>query len=488
VQPVTTGLLLLPALATADEPPSGRWVWGDPHAHSGLSYDGCEDDEALCAPRGALPGEDVFDQAADNALDFAALTDHAEADTFEPEGQGGAQVDIWARQAELVQQAEGGPVLPILGYEWTGFRDEDRRGHPLGSHRTVLLASDEACAARRVPGFQLSGGQRLAPDGVALYVGTSTAPVEEVSKLWDALDAAEADCGPTRWITFAHHSAYENPQTTDWDLRQNRPSRETLVEVASEHGSSECLDTAAQGCDWRLDEAQGYLPEGSVQAALDHGYTLGFVGGTDSHDARPGSLSDGPGAVGQLEDGAPRHQYSAGALTGVFLEDGQDLSIDALFDALEARRTLATSGPRPQLRAWAESTDGRVWLPGEVLPREAMPVQLHLEPGDPGPDYTLQSVERLGPGGAVEDQDDGADLQMTWDGAPGDYTYLRLRYDSPLAADGEDRVWLSPWFVERRCGCASTPRGGAGWAAFLAVITLTWRRRGPKARSPSAGA
>lgn len=487
MQPVKIGLLLaLSGPAPAAAPPAGRWVWGDLHAHSDLSYDGCEDDQALCAPRGELPAEDFYATAAAEGLDFAALTDHAEADTLEPEGEGGPQVDLWARQAEVVQQAESGPVLPILGYEWTGFRDDERRGHPLGSHRTVLLSGDEACAALRVPGFQLSGGQRVAPDGEAVYVGTSTAPVEEVAQLWDALDAAEADCGPGRWITFAHHSAYENPQVTDWDLRVNRPSREALIEVASEHGSSECLDTAAPGCDWRLDEAQGYLPEGSVQAALDRGYTLGFVGGTDSHDARPGSLADGPGAVGQLDGGAPRHQFSAGALTGVFLEDGQDLSIDALFDALEARRALATSGPRPQLSAWAESADGRVWLPGEELPRDAMPVELHLEPGDPGPDYTLQTVERLGPGGALEDEADGDELVMTWDGAPGEYTYLRLRYTAPLAADGEERVWISPWFVERRCGCA-TARGGAGYASLLAVIALLRRRR-PISRSPSAGA
>ncbi len=476
--------LLCLLLARADDPPEGRWVWGDLHAHSGWSYDGCEDEGALCAPRGALPGEDFFEEAAASTLDFAALTDHAEAGSWGPEGADGPLWDVWDEQAAVVQRAEGGPVLPLLGYEWTAFREDEHRGHARGTHRTVILAEDDACVPRRISGFLFDGGAQTAPDGLSVYLQSEAEPVDTVSDLWEALDAAEAACGPTRWLTFAHHSAYTNPQQTDWGLDENRPTRETLIEIASEHGSSECVDPDAEGCDWRRNDAQGYAPEGSVQAALDAGFALGFVGGTDSHDARPGSLADGPGAVGHLVNSLPRQQLAPGALTGVLLLDGEALDANTLLDALALRRTLASSGPRPDLRAWAQSEDGSVWLPGELLPRDAMPVTIYLELGDPGEGYTLSQVERLGPGGQVEETSAASEATMTWSGRPGDWTYLRLRYDAPASADGEERVWLSPWFVERRCGCALVPAASLGpLASILLAAALLARRRQPRDRS-----
>lgn len=458
----------------AGEPPEGAWVWGDLHAHSGWSHDGCEDAEADCAPRATTPAEDFFAEAEAADLDFAALTDHAEAGSWLPEGEGGPSYEVWSGQAGAVEAARGGVVLPVLGYEWTAYRDDEKRGHPRGTHRTVLLGSAEPCDARRVPGFVYADLVHTGSDGRATWTQSEVEPVDRVADLWEALDGAEERCGPTRWVSFAHHPAYALPQATDWGLRENRPDRETLVEIASEHGSSECLDLGAEGCDWRVNEAQGYLPEGSVQAALDRGYTLGFVGGTDAHDARPGSLSDGPGAVGQIEDGAIRRHFAPGAITGVFLEG--DLDLDSLFDALEDRRTLASTGPRPELRAWAEGADGLTYLPGEALPRAALPARLFLEAAE-AEGYALSAIERLGPGGLIEDRSDGPDYEGAWDASPGDWTYLRLRYASDSAEDGEERVWLSPWFVERRCGCGSGAPASLLATALATALAAARRQR-----------
>ena len=65
-----------------------QWLWGDLHAHSNLSMDGCEDVDQNCSERGSTPAEDFFDQARSHALDFAALTDHAEYVTYRPDGAG----------------------------------------------------------------------------------------------------------------------------------------------------------------------------------------------------------------------------------------------------------------------------------------------------------------------------------------------------------------------------------------------------------------
>lgn len=461
--------------------PEGRWVWGDLHAHSGYSFDGCEDPEADCGPLGETPAEGFFEAAVASDLDFAALTDHAEADRLLPDGEGGAELDVWDGQRAAVAAAQGGAVLGVLGFEWTAFRDDERRGHPRGSHRTVLLSDPEACAALRVPGYQFDGGSYARDRGEALYVQDAEEVADRPSELWEALDDGVEACGG-RWLSFAHHPAFDVPQPTDWNLNENAPDREMVVEIYSEHGSSECLDTTQDGCDWRIDTDKGYIAEGSVQAALAEGYRLGFVGGTDSHDARPGSLEDGAGPVAHWDGGEVRRHFAAGGLTGVWLDDGVDLDVDALFDAIEARATLATSGPRPQLRVWVEGADGQIYLPGALLPRSAIPARTRFEVIDEDSDYVLEAVERVGPDGAVEDL--SGDPEASWDPGPREHAYLRLRY---LDADGvEERVWLSPWFVESRCGCASDGAGAGGGVA-LALLALTRRRRRTGRRCGRAG-
>lgn len=469
---------LLPLLGIAPaqaEDTEGRWVWGDLHAHSGWSFDGCEHAEAGCTPRGDLPAEDFFANAAAQNLDFAALTDHAEADLWMPEGEGGAEIEIWDGMAATVAAAADGPVLGVLGYEWTNTRDDEEDGQPRGSHRTVLFDDPSACAARHIGGQQWSEARETLDGGGAFVQAESAESTRELSDLWDTLDAAQDACGPFRWLSFAHHSAYRTPQPTVWSLAENAPDRETLVEIYSEHGSSECLNTSASGCDWRLNSAQSYLSEGSVQAALDEGFVLGFLAGTDSHDARPGSTDDGPSAVAHAVEGGARVQFDAGGLSGVFLEDGGSgaPAVGDLFDALEARRTLASSGPRPALLATARGEDGKNYLPGEVIPLDARPLRLRLDPGEAPEGYTLVSVEQIGPGGERLGQGEGS-WSNSWDPRPGDWTYLRLRY---LDAEGvEERVWLSPWFAARRCGCASAGQSGGALLAALGVLARRRRR------------
>ena len=179
-------VLLLLTVAVAADP---VWVWGDLHAHSGWSFDGCEDPDAACAPLGETPAADFYAVAAEMDLDFAALTDHAEADLYLPEGEGGPELDVWEGQAAVVQAADGGPVLPLLGYEWTAFRDDERRGHGRGSHRTVLLGEADPCVARRISGFQLPDGERLVDGSSALYLQEQEVSADNVRQLWDALDA-----------------------------------------------------------------------------------------------------------------------------------------------------------------------------------------------------------------------------------------------------------------------------------------------------------
>ena len=122
-------------------------AWGDLHAHSGLSNDGCEDVEDDCTARGDRPAENIFARAEANGLHFLAMTDHAEWKGW-TDLQTGLTTSIWDGTRELIRRQEDGPTVGILGYEWTSCESDDYSG----SHRTILLEDPGACEAWRVPG------------------------------------------------------------------------------------------------------------------------------------------------------------------------------------------------------------------------------------------------------------------------------------------------------------------------------------------------
>lgn len=433
----------------------GRWTWGDLHAHSRWSNDGCEDPDNDCLARGDLPAADFFANAADEGLDFAAITDHAEWETFRPEGADGPELAVWDGQAEAVANALTGLVLPLLGYEWTRSSSAWSETHQLGSHRTVLLSDPSACDAYRVAG-QIGVDDDWVPElGDWYFSSANNVSALTVAGLWEALDAAAETCeAGVRWLSFAHHPAYERPQVTDWLVDENTPTQERLVEICSEHGCSECADPSAEGCDFGYNEDQVYYPDGSAQTALDQGYQLGFVGGTDSHDSRPGSLGDGPSRVawwldsdGDGADDTPARQFGDGAITGALVNG--PLSAEALFDSLEARRTVASTGPRPDLRVFARGASGTLYAPGMAIPTTDAPIVLSLTLDareDERSGASFGRVDLIGTGGELVDGSEELEVAWSWTPEFGDWAYLRLRYQHE---DGsEERVWVSPWFAE----------------------------------------
>lgn len=496
---LTLLLLGVACAATACRTPSDEltsveegstWVWGDLHAHSGWSYDGCEQPDANCTPRGETPAADFFEQAEDADLDFAALTDHAEADSLSLDGEGGPALDIWDGQAAVVSAARGGPVLPILGYEWTAYDSAVREGHSRGSHRTVLLSDPSACVAWRVPGSALRAASENRPEGAPDFSQRADASISNrAAQLAQALDDAAGRCPEVEALSFVHHSAWDPPEPTDWLLDENRLGDDRLIEIFSEHGSSECADLGAEGCDWAT-EPDHYYPDGAAQTALDRGLTVGFVGGTDSHDGRPGSLEDGPSAVAQWEDvdqdgvpDSPRRQLTGGGLTGVLLAAGEPLDAAHLFDNLSARRTLATSGPRPELRAAVFDDAGQAWSFGEAVPSEGT-LRVEVELSALSEEELDLRLELIGPGGALLAWSADASLHAEWDPAPGDTLYLRARF---FRSDGEeDRLWLSPWFANvTECTCGPpTPDPSRGLFLVGAVIfaLVSLRRAAPALR------
>ena len=95
------------------------------------------------------------------------------------------------------------------------------------------------------------------------------------------------------------------------DLTYHDPALEPAVEVTSDHGTFE----------WILEEA------------LERNYKMGFFGGSDSHNGRPGN--DTPGFQ--------HRRYSKAGLAAVY---APELTISDVLSAYKARRIYATTGAR----------------------------------------------------------------------------------------------------------------------------------------------
>jgi hypothetical protein len=440
--------------------------WGDPHAHSNLSHDGCEVPDADCGNRGAYPGEDFFANAVDVGLDFAASTEHGEWHELWVDDE--LAWLLWDETLSQVDDAliyEDQGFVPLLGYEWTNFRnpfdildegdeaadfpDDFDRGH-----KTVLFRNTDVCERYRIGAPTLTDAYRKGDSGLVYRVVEDRPVAATVEDLLIELEAAEEECGAEDLLTFFHHPAYMFPNPVSWSLEANAPDPdvEMLVEVASEHGSSECRDPTQEGCDfWVNDQsATEHLWWGSIQEALTQGHRLGFLGGSDSHDARPGSLDEAStigaywDADGDGEPDLPSQLFQTGAVTGVWIEGGFDR--DSLWEGLTSRRTMATTGPRGRVALVALDQTGTPYLPGGVIPATRFPLQLTaiVEPGD---DWELEAIEVVEPG-------DGTVIASTEDTClevgladPGTHAfYVRARIND---GETEHRVWLSPLFIER---------------------------------------
>ena len=253
------------------------------------------------------------------------------------------------------------------------------------------------------------------------------------------LRSTDVDAGPNRAAEAAHPSHLEwpaetllVPHHTNIDSTYDEPGNEQaephwleydwstkntairLVEVVQCRGNFEADEVDA---DWGI--VTGGIGA-SVQDALEQGYRIGFVGGTDNHSGAPTRDSLNPGAYA--------------GLTGVYAEE---LSRAAIWDALWNRRTYSTSGV---------PIVGRVRIAGVELGGEA-----HAHTGDVRLDAELHGTA------PIQRIDVFGDRRVVWTAAPDEldvelrdvllpdanWYYLRLRQ-----RDGH-RAWFSPVWVDR---------------------------------------
>jgi hypothetical protein len=327
----------------------------------------------------------------------------------------GAPEDYFA----YARQVAGLDVAALTDHDAFGVRAMDEH---LETWRRILAAADaadEPGAFVAYAGYEwtnwTSGHKHV------LFSGAGPRPLlssrdpryDTPPELWAAL--------PPGALTIAHHPG-GGPIGTDWTYHDTE--REPLAEIISIHGNSE-----SYGCPRMI-----YRPKrgGFVFDALGRGIHLGILGGGDTHNGHPG-MGD-PGAF-------------TNGLAGVW---ARALTREAVWEALRARRTFATSGPRIQLYA---ELDGRPL--GAELPLGKAPPTLRVFALA---ERDIVKIEILRNGEVLQTHRDRGLLnrfQTPLSGLqPGDWIMLRVTQED------EEQAWSSPfWILPAKEGGCSPPAG-----------------------------
>ena len=338
--------------------PQLRIYWGDPHWQTYFS-------DGIRAP------EELYTFARDEGfLDFGAITDHVEALTDRQ----------WDYFVAVTNDFEApGRFATLLGQEWTNHKPGHRNIYYRADHGPVLRSTD--------PRY------------------------DTLERLWQALDGL-AELEP---LAIPHHSA-NHTMGVDWDLGWN-PRYEKAVEVYSVWGSSECH--ADDGNPRPIGALGGEVRGQHVIDALRRGYQLGFMGGGDVHDGRPGEALHALSYPDQ--DHVPWPQGLTACLA-------PKLSRGAIFDAIRDRRTYATTNNRTYLDIAATDDNGQLRVGIRAASHEGIRQAVII--GNAG------QIERLEP-----TSDDTRCLERMWTcpalGA-GEFIYVRID-----TAEGE-LAWSSP--------------------------------------------
>ncbi|MGH9391886.1 MAG: DUF3604 domain-containing protein, partial [Vicinamibacteria bacterium] len=241
-------------------------------------------------------------------------------------------------------------------------------------------------------------------EGEAELLSSLDPRYENPALLWEALEGRSV-------LTVAHHSA-GGPVSTNWDFVPP-PHLEPVTEVVSVHGSSEASDTPGK--------IYSPVPGNFVRDALDRGLRFGFIGSGDSHDGHPG--------LAQLAS-------PSGGLAAIFSEPATRAGV---LEALRARRTYATNGPRIWLRTWLDEHEMGALVPATG----AATHELRFVVAAPSPVERVDVVRSgaivsVVPGSGRRELSETLTLPPL---RPGEYVYVRV-----VQHDG-GAAWSSPVYV-----------------------------------------
>ncbi len=416
-------LLLAVSPVRASEFFEGRGFYlGDVHVHTGASADGGASDMGSCeGDCGAV--EALVDTARINGLDFIGVVDHVNHITV--------AYDDYRSVNQILRDGNDplGGFVTLLGAEVHFALYSGDLGH-----KSLLL-------------FGTNGQlENLDATDVQPIPDSTSTVIDDCSDIATYMAGVRAALGDA--LLLPHHPATVKPMATDWDCHDMDWG--PAVEIYSEHGNNDRMDTDWDGL-WSDTEATGTVFH--ALSAAGYRYRLGIVGGTDSHDTRPGSVCD--------LDPVLAHQPYGGGLTVVVLPEEDTFDRGSIHDAIVARSTYATSGPlipvvvdyssgQELLGGMGEEIDLETAMDVYIsvrVPKEqaAFVTQVRLRAED-GASYELFSDE--GGGGwsytlAAESLPDFAFVELGIDGA----TWYAEEDCNDGGDNDEERIWLSPtWF------------------------------------------
>ena len=311
-----------------------RLYWGDLHGHTGYS-------DGYGTP------SSFYDHGSQQRLDFCAISDHTEWLNFSGSKLrmgDGSPLPLWSN---LIAEAEDryvpGAFVTFPGFEWTS----DDHGH-----RTVVFGRTAP-----LPPTPPSAQSHPTP-----------------SDLWAAL-------GPYVAMTIPHH-------VTRWgalmDWSDHNPTMERLVEIYSKWGNGASVWTSYEPPTRyrQYPFLRSHAAASGVDAMLALGHRIGIIAASDSHQGHPGSTATddplgtvlpsdeypttGEGFLDALDRGytvdlrEPRG--GGGGLAAVW---APELTREAIWEGLYARRTLGTSGIRPIVKFGVR--DGAASSPGAMM-------------------------------------------------------------------------------------------------------------------------
>ena len=257
-----------------------KYFWGDPHNHTGFS-DGFTT---------AGPSQSYGYAKNTTNLDFAVVTDHAEAIWGCPL----SKEEIDKIETAAASYNSPGKFVTFFGFEWTGSFPWNKNWPVNQGHAHVIFPAD----------------------GVICRADTN-----ECNSFEKLIEKVEP-FGP---MVIRHHVCSSWAPATFPDK-----SLETMpvLEIASSHGSCECNDCPGLIPD-RVAGKENY-----IRSALLSGIHYGIVGGSDNHNARPGA---------RKFPGKENLNMDAGGLTCVI---AKELTREGIFSAIKGRSCYATTSAR----------------------------------------------------------------------------------------------------------------------------------------------
>lgn len=333
----------------AGAPPTRQILFGDLHVHTTFSMDAFLRSLPIMGGDGAHPPADACDFARYcSALDFFALTDHAESLTPEH----------WRESIESIRQCNavaGDPADPDLvayvGWEWShvGQVPEEHYGHKNVIFRDL---GDDDLPARPIGAGGLASDAFRADPGLSLWT-LATIPIREFSRRQRYLDLAHF----TREIkSMRDCSEAANTRDLPSDCRELASTPATLFEKLDQWG----LDALVipHGSSWGFYTPPGYSWDKQLTAAQRSARYQNLIevysGHGNSEEYRPWRAVEPAGdgfACPAPVDGHETCCWRAGEIIRSRCPDPTSAACEAA--VVEARRAYANAGAA-----------GRVTIPG----------------------------------------------------------------------------------------------------------------------------